>query len=159
VTYGIVNAGTHTSVTFEGSALNPSFAGQYYQIFPQQFPLPPASAPNGSYIESFIENQPTAGNPITGYLPFVKSMGSYLGITGSGPLTVVPQSLNVNIASVTQNGMTGVLSINFSVPLIYPTYMIIFDAQTGATVLSRTTTGFSVSGYGRAGQPFQFMVI
>jgi hypothetical protein len=166
VTYGIVNAGTHTSVTFEGTSLNPSLGADYYQLLPQQFPPldPPANVP-GKYIEVFIENKPNTGSPIMGYLPFVKCIGSYLTINGSGDLTATVNSLNANLndTSVNQNGVTGVISVTFAVPLIYNTYSIIFDAQTAliaTSIPTRTTTGFSVGGFGnRAGQLFQFMVI
>jgi hypothetical protein len=166
VTYGIVNAGTHKSVTFEGTSLNPSLGADYYQLLPQQFPPldPPTNVP-GQYIEVFIENQPNTGSPIMGYLPFVKCIGSYLTINGGGNLTATVNSLNANLngTSVNQNAMTGVITVTFAVPLIYNTYSIIFDAQTALIVTSiptRTTTGFSVTGFpNRAGLLFQFMVI
>jgi hypothetical protein len=166
VTYGLTNAGTHKTVTFEGTSLNPPLPGDYYQLLPQQFPPldPPANVP-GQYIEVFIENKPNTGNPIMGYLPFVKCIGAYNRVVAAYPQTLTPitDSLNANIATVIQSS-TNAVSVTFATPLIYNTYMIILDAATGigvSAVTARTTTGFSVffSGSVASSPLFQFMVI
>lgn len=162
VTYGLTNAGTHKTVTFEGSSLNPTLPSDYYQLLPQQFPPLPAS---GQYIETYIENQPSSGSPIMGYLPFVKCIGAYNRVVAAYPQTLTPitDSLNTNIASVIQSS-TNAVSVTFTTPLIYNTYMIVLDAASGlgiSAITARTTTGFSVffSGSVASSPLFQFMVI
>jgi hypothetical protein len=169
VTYGLTNAGTHKTVTFEGTSLNPMLPGDYYQLLPQQFPPldPPTNVP-GQYIEVFIENQPNTGDPIMGYLPFVKCIGAYLcvsGAPGTYPLTPIADSLNANISVVNESISLGggSVSVTFAVPLLYDTYAIFLDSKTQlfASTISRTTMGFTVTGvgFGVAGTLFQFMVI
>lgn len=164
VTYGLTNAGTHKFVTFEGTSLNPSLGSAYYQLLPQQFP---PLMESGQYIETFIENQPISGSPITGYLPFVKCIGSYVGVAGpyapgpGTPLTPVSHSLNANIGSVHQSAV-GIITVTFAVALTYNTYMIILDAVTAlnATAFIKNPNSIVFATTGNwVGKPLQFMVI
>jgi hypothetical protein len=154
VTYGMMNAGTHKHVTFEGTSLSTPLPTLYSEIYPQAF------GTGTVYIENYIENQPSAGLPITGYLPFVKAIGSYV-LPNSYPNPAVPvaNSLSANVSSVIL-GASVILTVTFITPLPYNTYMILLDANSVTGTITKTNAGFSFVVAGSyAGRTFQFMVI
>jgi hypothetical protein len=162
VTFASTPAGTHNHVTFANSQSNPGLAANTTQIYPKSF------GNATTYLETYTAaNDSTGINQINGYLPFVKAIVSFttLGQGGGNPTIITTNTLNANVASITQSaGATATITVTFTNPLPYNTYYIFstVDNPNISSAFTKNTTNFSFTHLIPAAGPFPtfyFMVI
>ena len=143
------NSGKHIHVTFPTPQSDPGLLTSQTQIYPKTF-----TGDKSTLLESYEAAKMANGNQINGYSPFVKAMGLYTIVNnapGTYPLTAVPNSLNVNIASVSQvvTGVVGVITVTFTTALPTTKYFVFLSTTTASfsstVVSSQDETKFVLS--------------
>lgn len=155
VTFNLPNGGTHNHVTFANGQTDPSLPSGQTQIYPKTFGSPT------TYLETYTASTSSASLQINGYLPFVKCMGRFTGSVGPYPVTFTPaaNTLNVNIASITQTSSTSV-TVTFTTALAYNTYYVFFENASLPTItLTKNTGNFVIQANFGTLNPVGFMVI
>jgi hypothetical protein len=114
------NDGTHIHTTFTQPQSDPVLGNSMTQMYPKTF------GPGPTLLETYMAGKTNGGSQINGYSPFVKCMGRYIGIAGTGAIAPIPNTINVNIASVVQNPITAI-TVTFITPLPTTTYFVFLE--------------------------------